>query len=69
MIEVHLLVPTSVITALARFSPRHKDGHHGYFAAFTPKEFWDLVRSLSDSGHRIDVTPGMTYRLVARKEH
>ena len=69
MTETHLLVPPEVISKLsARFALRHKHGDSGYFGTLTDSELWGIIRSLVNSGYRVDIKPGDIVRLVARKE-
>ena len=70
MKEIHLKVPTEVLNKLSqRFILNHKHGHQGYFGNVTENELWSIVRSLVNSGYRVDITPGDTIKLMARKNH
>jgi hypothetical protein len=69
MKEIHFVVPSEVINRLSqRFALRHKSGHHGYFGTLTENELWAIVRSLVNSGYRVDIKPGVVIKLMARKE-
>jgi hypothetical protein len=68
VIEAHLLLPTELLGRLKRFQLCHRDGYHGYFATMAIVEFWAIIRGVVDSGYRVDITPGSSYRVMARKE-
>jgi len=69
MNKIHLLVPAEVINKLSeRFILTHEDGYHGYFATVMDNEMWSVVRSLVTNGYRVDITPGETVKILARKE-
>ena len=69
MIDVHFLIPPfAVNTLLSRFHIYHKDGHQGYFGALIFSEIMAVISCLIDNGYRVDIRPGETYRMVARKE-
>ena len=68
MIDVHLLLPPNVVEGLLnRFHIYHRDGYQGYFGALIFSEIMSLVATLLDNDYRVDVTPGVTYKIMARK--
>lgn len=68
MNQMHLLVPSEVIKKLSeRFVLTHKHGAHGYFVVLTENELWGVVKSLVDSGYRVDISPGEVIKLIARR--
>ena len=70
MINVQFILPPKVIKALAKRIPlTHKNGQHGYFADVSIEEFWNVAYRLVTSGYRIDIKPGATVVLQARKEN
>jgi hypothetical protein len=67
-IDVHFMVPPVVIDSLLdRFLIVHRDGHQGYFGSFIESEIITIVRILLGNDYRVDIKPGNTWKLVARK--